>query len=268
MTGGGIYVEGNADSVVMSTSNSGGHSKQLFAIKQGSTTTTVTLDLTGNTTTISNGSTTKTVYGLPQNQNNLPATEACMLYVNGNISGTSGSTTTGLSGPSSGPAIQDGSAVTVTAAQNISITGNITYSTEPVTLNTADTLISGHTPAQQAEVLGIFTPGGNVDLAMPTAGGNLEIDAAIATIKDQGSGAITNTGNAISQLTIVGGRMQNTIQNINTTTRNIFYDGRFSQGGFAPPWFPSTTITSNGVVNAVVVVSPPTRLSWTDLSAQ
>jgi hypothetical protein len=265
MTGGGIYVEGDADSVVMSTSNSGGHSKQLFAIKQGSTTTTVTLDLTGNTTTISNGSTTKTVNGLPQNQNNLPATEACMLYVNGNISGTSGSTTTGLSGPSSGPAIQDGSAVTVTAAQNISITGNITYNKEPVTLNTADTLIPGNNSGQ---VLGIFTPGGNVDLAMPTAGSNLEIDAAIATISAGGSGAITNTGNAISQLTIVGGRMQNTIQGINTTTRNIFYDRRFSQGNFAPPWFPSTTITSNGVVNAVVVVSPPTRLSWTDLSAQ
>jgi Tfp pilus assembly protein PilX len=264
MTGGGIYVEGNADSVTMSAATSGGHSQQVFAIKQGSTTTTVTLDLTASTTTISNGSTTRTVNGLPQNMNSIPSTEACMLYVNGNISGTSGSTTTGLSGPSSGAAIQDGSAVTVTAAQNISITGNITYQTEPVTLNTADTLVAG---GNKGQVLGIFTPGGNVNLAMPSAGGNLEIDAAIATISQGGSGAITNTGNAINQLTIVGGRMQNTIQNINTTNRSIFYDRRFSQGSFAPPWFPSTTITSNGVVNAVVVVSPPTRLSWTDLSA-
>jgi hypothetical protein len=116
-------------------------------------------------------------------------------------------------------------------------------------------------------VLGIFTPGGNVNLAMANSGGNLEIDASIATILSGGSGAIVNTGNAINQLTIVGGRIQNTIQNIDTTTRNIFFDRRFSQGNFAPPWFPSTTITSNGVVNAVVVVSPPTRTSWTDQSA-
>src|SRR6185312_2821775 len=106
------------------------------------------------------------------------------------------------SGPSSGAAIQDGSAVTVTAASNITITGNITYSTEPVTLtqnqipNTpADTLISGNNNGQ---VLGIFTAGGNVNLSVPSSGQNLEIDASIATISQNGSGAIVNTGNAIN----------------------------------------------------------------------
>ena len=167
MTGGGIYVEGNADSVVMTAATSGGHAQQVFAIKQGSTNTTVTLDLTASTTTISNGTTTKVVNGLPQNKNNIPATEGCMLFVDGNISGTSGSTTTGLSGPSSGAAIQDGSAVTVTAANSISITGNITYKTEPVTLNTADTLVAG---GNNGQVLGIFTATGNVNLAVPTSG--------------------------------------------------------------------------------------------------
>jgi hypothetical protein len=264
ITGGGIYVQGNADSVVVSATTSGGHALQVFAIKQGSTTTTVTLDLTGQTTTITNGTTTKTVNGLPQNLNNIPATEAAELYVNGSISGTSGSTTTGLSGPSSGPAIQDGSAVTITAANNISITGNITYKTEPVTLTTADTLITGNNNGQ---VLGIFTAGGNVNLAVPTAGSNLEIDASIATLQANANWAIVNNGNAINTLSIVGGRIQNSIQNINTTTRNVYFDRRFSQGGFAPPWFPSTTITSNGVVNAVVVVPPPGRVSWTDKTA-
>ena len=46
-----------------------------------------------------------------------------MLYVNGSI--------TGLSGPGQGqPAIQDGSAVTVTAASNVTITGDILYKTD------------------------------------------------------------------------------------------------------------------------------------------
>jgi hypothetical protein len=269
ITGGGIMVQGNADSVTMTAatgpSGSGSHPEQVFTIKQGSVTTTVTLDLTAQTTTITNGTTTSTVNGLPENLNNSPATEGCELYVNGTIGNTSGSTVTGLSGPSSGAAIQNGSAVNVTAAGAIDITGNITYATEPVTLTAADTLIAGNNSGQ---VLGIYTAGGNVNLYVPTANQNLEIDASIATIQNGGSWGINNPGNAINTLSIVGGRIQNTIDSINTTTRNVYFDRRFTQGGFAPPFFPSTTITSNGVVNAVVTVSPPNRISWTDLTDQ
>jgi hypothetical protein len=268
ITGGGVFVQGNADSVVMSTAtgplSSGSHPEQVFTITQGGTTTTVTLDLVGQTTTISNGTTSSTVNGLPQNLNNNPPTEGTDFYVNGTIGNTSGSTVTGLSGPSSGPAIQDGSAVTVTAAGAIDITGNITYKTEPVTLNTSDSLIPGNNNGQ---VLGIFTAGGNVNLLVPTAGQNLEIDASIATLQQGGSWGIVNPGNAINTLNIVGGRIQNTIQNINTTTRNVYFDRRFASGGFAPPFFPASSITSNGVVNAVVTVSPPNRVSWTDKTA-
>ena len=59
MTGGGIYVEGNANSVVLSAANPtiGGavHNQQLFTITQGTSpviTTTITVDLTSNTTTM------------------------------------------------------------------------------------------------------------------------------------------------------------------------------------------------------------------------
>jgi len=57
-----------------------------------------------------------------------------------------------------------------------------------------------------------------------------------------------NTGNAINTLSIVGGLMQNKIKNLNATTRNVFFDRRFAQGGFAPPWFPSTTLTPSATV--------------------
>ena len=70
-----------------------------------------------------------------------------------------------------------------------------------------------------------------------------KIDASLATISATGTGGLTNVGNAINTLTIVGGRIQNQIKNINTTTRNVFFDRRFAQNGFAPPWFPSTTVT-------------------------
>ena len=183
-----------------------------------------------------------------------------MLYVDGSINS--------LSGPSSGAAIQNGSAVTVDAGNgnNMTITGNITYANEPVTMTQnqipgtpADTLIPANNSGQ---VLGLFTAGGNIQMSVPTSGQNLEIDASIATIVSGGSGGLVNTGNSINTLTIVGGRIQNTIQNIGATTRNVWFDQRFAQGGFAPPWFPSTNITpvnTNAVTN---VTSSVQRTQW------
>jgi Tfp pilus assembly protein PilX len=266
MNGGGIYVEGSAKVTLSATTSAGGNPLQVFTIIQGSgggaTTTTVTIDLALQTTKITDGTTTTNLSGVPQNLTSGTPSEAAMLYVNGTI--------TSFSGPSSGPAVQDGSAVTVTAANDIDVTGNVTYKTEPVTLTqqgstAADTLIAGNNNGQ---VLGLFTAGGNVSLQMPSSGMNLEIDASIATIKSGGSGALINNGNQINTLNIVGGRIQNTIQNINTTTRNVFFDRRFAQGNFAPPWFPSTTVTASGTVTSVVTASPPVRVSWTDLSAR
>jgi hypothetical protein len=257
MTGGGILVEGNAG-VTLTASTAGSDPVQVYTITQGSTTTTVTVDVTANTTTIKSGSKTTTITGVPSNRSGGTPAPSTMLYVDGNI--------TSLSGPSSGPAIQDGSAVTVTAANNITVTGNITYKTEPVTLtqnqipNTpADTLISGNNNGQ---VLGIFTAGGNVYLDVPGSGQNLEIDASIATISNGGSGALMNNGNSINTLTIVGGRIQNTIQNINTSTRNVFFDRRFSQGNFAPPWFPSTTVTPVASDSVTAIVPSVQRTLW------
>lgn len=257
MTGGGILVEGNAG-VTLTASTVGSDPVEVYTITQGSTTTTVTVDLTANTTTIKSGSKTTTITGVPSNRANGTPVPATMLYVDGSI--------TSLSGPSSGAAIQDGSAVTVTAASNITVTGNITYKTEPVTLtqnqipnSPADTLIPGNNNGQ---VLGIFTAGGNVNLNVPSAGQNLEIDASIATISQSGSGAIVNTGNAINTLTIVGGRIQNTIQNINTSTRNVYFDRRFSQGSFAPPWFPSTAVTPIATDSVTAIVPSVQRTLW------
>ena len=271
MTGGGIYVESNANTVVLSAANptiSGStHNQQVVTITQGSspvTTTTITVDLTSSTTTMASQTgagavTTTTISGVPQSLSGTPS-EAVMLYVNGNINS--------LSGPASGAAIQNGSAVTVDAGNgnNITVTGNLTYAQEPVTMTQnqipgtpADTLIPGNNTGQ---VLGLFTAGGNVNLNVPSSGQNLEIDASIATIKNGGSGGLVNTGNSINTLTIVGGRIQNTIQNIGSSHRNVWFDQRFAQGGFAPPWFPSTTITPVNTNSITNVISSVQRTQW------
>ena len=254
-TGGGIFVEGNAN-ITLSPGSNG--TAQIYTIVQGSVTTTVTIDPaagSAGTTTIStnsgSGAGTQVINGVPQQYSSAGVStgDATMLFVDGAI--------TSLSGPGQGQAaIQNGTALTVVASgsNNITITGDILYKEEPVTMTGSVTTIDQLIPANNTgQVLGIFTSAGNVQLQNSQSNGNLEIDASIATISQTGSGGIVNTGNSINTLTIVGGRIQNTIQSIGATTRNVLFDRRFLNG-FAPPWFPSTTVTpKTGVGGAAVV---------------
>jgi Tfp pilus assembly protein PilX len=256
-TGGGIYVEGNA-TVQLSTSGSTG---QVYTIKQGSTTTTVTIDATNDTTTVVSGGTTLNIVGTPQQLD--PSTgatvrDATMLYVDGSI--------TSLSGPGEGvAAIQDNTALTITAASDVTVTGDILYKTAPVTTTQnqvpgtpADTLIPG---SDHGQVLGIFTSTGDIQMDNKQADGNLEIDASIAMISQGGSGGWVNIGNHINTLTLIGGRIANQAKSGNTTTRNIYFDRRFAQNGFAPPWYPSTTVTSAGTSSASMTTTIQ-RTKW------
>ena len=133
--GGGVYVESDAKNITLTASNpsngpNSGHAMQVIAITQGSTTTTVTLDLTAQTTTVVSGSSSQVIHGIPENLSGSSPSPATMLYVDGNI-GTS--STTGLSGPGQGVAgIENGEAMTVTANGNINITGDLLYQAEPV----------------------------------------------------------------------------------------------------------------------------------------
>lgn len=257
-TGGGIFVQGNA--TVQLTPASGSNTSQVYTIVNNGVTTTITIDpaagSAGTTTINTAGVGIQTINGVPQQMSSsgLSIGDATMLFVNGNI--------TGLSGPGQGQAaIQNGTALSVVASgsNNITVTGDILYKTEPVTMTgtpTSTPPIDQLIPANNTgQVLGLFTAGGNVYLNNSQSNGNLEIDASIATISATGSGAIVNNGAGINTLTIVGGRIQNTIQNIGATTRNVLFDRRFLSGGFAPPWFPSTTVTPGAGVGGTVTAT-------------
>jgi Tfp pilus assembly protein PilX len=258
-TGGGIYVEGPASVTLQPVGASG----QLYTITQNGTTTTVTIDPIANTTTMVTGGTTQVITGVPTQIDPTtlkPMGYDTMLYVNGKI--------TSLSGPGEGAAaIQDHTALTITAASDITVTGDIRYKAPPVTTAaTQTTPIDTLIPANDTrEALGLFTATGNIILndtqlnALGTFDGNLEIDASLAMISNNGSGGLVNTGAQINLLTIVGGRIQNTIQNINTVTRNVVFDKRFGSG-FSPPWFPSTSIS--GSVTPGTPIASFSRLQW------
>lgn len=265
--GGGIYIEGNSTVVLSTATGPSSSPVQVFTITNGSpaVTTIVKVDPGNNLTTVTSGGNTLPITGVPKMID--PVTNvtspATMLYDNGSI--------TSLAGPGQGlPAIQNASQVTITASQNVAVTGDLLYKTEPVTLTAdpvtgipADSLITGNDTHQ---ALGIFTATGDIQLNNKQANGNLEIDASLATISANGTGGLTNVGNAINTLTIVGGRIQNQIKNINTTTRNVFFDKRFSQNGFAPPWFPSTTVTPGSITGAHATTTV-TRVQWMNQSA-
>jgi Tfp pilus assembly protein PilX len=265
LNGGGIYVEGSATVKLSTATGAGGSPQQVYTIKQGLTTTTVTVDPGNNLTTVNTGGTPLNITGVPQIIDPVTnaSSPATMLYVNGSI--------TSLSGPGQGvPAIQDHSGITITAAQNVAITGDILYKSEPVTLTQnqipgqpADSLIPAN-DTQQA--LGIFTATGDVQLNNLQANGNLQIDASLATISQSGTGGLINTGLPINTLTIVGGRIQNAIKNINATTRNVFFDRRYAQGSFAPPWFPSTTISLGSITSAQATTTVQ-RVQWVNESS-
>jgi Tfp pilus assembly protein PilX len=248
MVGGGIYVEGDA-TVVMTASSTDGDRQIYTIVDDNGVTTTVTVDLTADAaggfpngfTRIQSGGDDIYLQGVPTFYENgpsgkTPIRDATMFYVNGDLTSLRGG---------SGNDIQDGHAITVVAAEDVTITNDITYETRPVT--TAQNQIPGTPPAtlipgnDNGQVLGIYTNGG--DIILDNAGNStLDIHASLAALKNGATRTIRNAGDAISTLNIMGGRIQNNMGNINTTTRNIYFDRRFSAGGFAPPWFPSTTV--------------------------
>jgi len=261
VSGGGIHVAGNA-AVTLSTVGATG---QRFTIVQGGVTTTITVDTATNTTVITSGATTRTLQGVFMDYAGSPNRPATMLYVDGSI--------TNLKGPAQGvPAIQDGAAVTITAASNITVTGDLLYKTPPVTKTANDpccpgspagTLIPGN---DMGQVFGIYTATGDIQLNNGQANGMLEIDASMATLSQGGTGGLTNIGAKINTLNIIGGRIQNNIKNINSTTRNVLYDRRFATG-FGPPWFPSTTINPPALSTATYTSSAQ-RVRWFNVTQQ
>ncbi len=212
------------------------------------------------TTTTSNGSATDlTLAGVPTMSTSLgtPSTNSCtssasgacaesMIYVDGSAT---------ITGPSSGAAVQNNSMLTVTANGNITQTGNLLYSTEPVTTSgsSLDSLKSLPTSAMY-QVLGLFTANGEVVFTPSTS--NLETDASIAVISSSSScgsscGKIA-TGTNFNTWTNVGGRAENSINSVGFSTGNVYFDQRYKQwNNFAPPWFPQTAIGENDLTNVL-----------------
>jgi hypothetical protein len=267
VAGGGLYVQGAADVQLIPS----GSTAQIYKITQGGTLTTVTIDPAANSglgkTTIVSGSTTQTLTGIPMDTALTPPQASTMVYVNGNVT---------IHGPGEGQgAVQDNAMITVTANGDIIATGDVLYKTEPVTIP-ADTLVPATTSNPMNQVLGLFTATGNFITQDTQADQNIQVDGSIATISqaDSANNCASGKGGQLSNGHIntfnnVGGMIQSCIYAADVNTENTWFDRRFtSRPGFAPPWFPSTVITTGGALPATATAAPPRRIQWVSTSSQ
>jgi len=283
ITGGGFYVEGDSSIQLSLGTDGSGNPTQTYTITQpnnggsgghrggshsgsGNTVTTITVDINANTTTVSQsptgGTSTLVLAGVPENKTGSSPQEGALVYVDGTI--------TGLSGPGQGTAsLQDYYATTIAANGNIDVTGDLIYKHEPVTLNSSDTLVAGNDFNQ---VLGLFTANGDIVWSSSYSNHNVEIDASMAALNStctpSSSQSICGfaTSGTVGTVTIVGGRIESNAHSVSLNAVNTYFDRRFtSRQGFAPPWFPSTTVPENDITTAPSppLVSPSIqRLTW------
>ena len=274
VTGSGIYVKGDADDIQLIGDTNG---DQVYVIKQGTTTTTVRTSYTNNTTTISQGTSTRTLNGVFKDKADpLNIKNGTMLFVDGNIKSLRG----GKDSSGSKPAVASASRITIAGQRNIYVEGDLKYAS-PVA-NSDGTPVSGIGSINN--VLGIFTNDGNVYLSPNSSyvggtGLSLEMNAAVVafnskTSNDGGAieGSITyDAANASpgsgDRWRLVGSRVQSKINSIGYTYRDIFFDARFSGGTFAPPFFPGTdyeyapAVPTTLTINSIATPAA-TAMSW------
>lgn len=262
INGGGIYVQGTVDEMTLTYSGNA----QVYTIKQGSTTTTVTITPpasgSAGSTVVSNGSSSTTFSGVPLDKTLNDPTQykpATLLYVNGSISKLHGPA---ASGGTVGAAISKNTALTITATQDIIVTGNLTYQ-EP-TVDASGNAVSYSNNYTPTNVLGLFTNSGKIQWA-PNAtytksNANMTVDAAMVAFNEAALSADSSlaTGGwesncaictSSTKITLRGSRTVSkllTILNYQGERYNRYFDPRFANGQMAPPFFPVTSIQNTG----------------------
>jgi Domain of unknown function (DUF4900) len=243
---GGIYVQGDLNSLTMSVAGS----TAVYTLVQGSTTTTVTIDRGNNQTTVTSngwmappsgggcpgvgaGPATRTFVGVPKGWQGPGNPNATMIYVNGNVNALSGT-------------LQQNEQTTIAASNSITITGNVQYQTPP---NPSDPT------SNPVNVLGLYASGGDIVIG-PSAPNNVIIQAVLMA-GNMSSGYNSsvnvqnyNSGSPRGSVNLLGGLIEKYYGpfgtfNASTGTqqtgygRAFTYDTRMSRG-FTPPYFPTT----------------------------
>lgn len=274
ISGGGIYVKGTADEITLSI---GTNDKQIYTIKQGSTTTTITVTApSGNnagSTVVSNGTSSTTFQGVPMDKTD-PTTfkPGVALYVDGAITSLHGPAASSGTVPA---AVAKDTRLTIISTGDIGITGSITYQ-EPVLNSSGSTVTYANNYVPQ-NVLGLYTNSGKVtwtpNATYTGSNASMDVDAAMAIFNEAAltadSSATTggwNTNCAIcnssTKLALRGSRTASKALGSTSygQTTNRFFDPRFANGSVTPPFFPTTKVTSATTVTTRTAVSSTSQV--------
>jgi hypothetical protein len=221
---GGIFIKGN------STVNMAVNANQnpVYTITQGSTTKTITVNYSSNTTTID----ATTYSGIPDGQGQTGG--GALIYSKNQITGFSGT-------------VQKDSTVTVASEADVVITNNILYEKDPT--------LAGN--QNYDNLLGIISWNGNVRIGT-SAPNNITINGVIMapngvfTVDNYDSGSYRGVATLLGGvITDYYGAFGTFSGNTNLTGygRKFIYDGRMLQGD-SPlffPFMPNFTTVSSGI---------------------
>jgi hypothetical protein len=233
--GGGIYVQGNLDSLTLSSSGN----NALYTLVQGAQTVTVTVDRTLGTTTVTNSAwafpQTRTFVGVPKGWQPLSNPNATMIYVEGTILGLGGT-------------LEEKEQTMIAASGRIDITDHVRYEDPPNVYDPNDDPLN---------VLGIYSS--NSDIRITTAAPN-DVDIhAVLMVGNAGDGYNSsvyvqdyNLAPPRGPVHLIGGLIEEYYGQFGVTDplnqfvlaggrgRDFRYDRRMSRG-FSPPYFPTTS---------------------------
>lgn len=265
INGGGIYVKGNADEITLTI---GGAGAQVYAIRQGTATTTVTITPpsggSSGTTVVSNSSGSTTFQGVPLDKTDPSTSKAgAALFVDGTISNLHGPA---ASGGTVAAAIAKNTALTVVSTSDITVTGNITYEEPAINSSgTAVTYANNYTPTN---VFGLFTNSGKVNWTPSStytpSNASMTVDVAMVAFNEAvlNANSSTATGgweincaacNSSTTISLRGSRVASralSVVNQNSAKFNRLFDPRFANGALAPPFFPVTKLTNTTTVTS------------------
>lgn len=233
---GGIYVRGNVDDLMLSTTNTTPR-RQIITIRQGSTTTRFAQTVTGTWTVEVNGVLTHTLSGEFNG----------LIFVEGRIGSDAtqlvnpdyaqGLGGDGTAAPDLAPAMQ----LTVAASGNINIKRDLTYTDNP------------RADPSARNVLGVYSEAGNIKVD-GAFGRDITIHGTLmASANGRGFGAIEyERQRGGVRINLLGGLIEERSQGIGVINtgagyrRNYTWDPRLDLG-LAPPFFPTQVHWSAGL---------------------
>lgn len=238
---GGIYVQGNLNSLTLSLGSCCGQTNNLavYTLVQGGQTVTVTVDRAAQTTTVTNTAwsppETRTFTGVPKGWQGPGNPNAGIIFVQGTILSLSGT-------------LEEKEQTTIATSGRIDINDHLRYEDPPVVTDPNDNPLN---------VLGLYSAGNDIRIAA-SAPNDLVIHAVMMAgiVGDTVNSSVNvqnyNSGSPRGTLRLTGGIIEeyygafgtfnpNTGNPLTGFGRDFQYDRRMSRG-FTPPYFPTTNL--------------------------